>query len=215
MTRSRSWWWLLVVLLLAAGAAPVHAQPARMREGTPVERRLVVSGLLPLMADIGYPVEPTSQGGFRLLANCGIRLAVVTRNQIQAAVLAGTESPCTYMTMLITEGTLTRLPPVELQALLAHELAHVHLKHMDAFGALAIAPGTLTGLQFSRDQESEADRFAALVLKRTLGEAACMGLVELLIRVASETQGTPPEARSTHPNLPGRIREARRACEIS
>ncbi|HEV8586992.1 MAG TPA: M48 family metalloprotease [Methylomirabilota bacterium] len=211
---SRAAWCALILALLVAEAPSAGAQPVRLREPAPAEHRLVVRGLLPLMADLGYPVEPAGEGGLRLLTNCGIRLAVVTRNHIQAAVLAGTESPCTHMTLLITEGTLTRLPLPELQALLAHELAHVHLRHMDAFGALAIAPATLTGLQFSRDQESEADRFAALMLKRTGGEDACLGLVAVLMRVASESPASATDARSTHPNLPARIREARRACEI-
>ena len=182
MTRRRPWWWSLL-LVLGAGCVMPYGPPApppsaaRVRESTPAEMRRVLAGLLPLMSDLGYPVEDTGSG-LRLSANCGIRLAVVTASYVQAAVLSGTQSPCTYMALLTTEGTLAGLPGGELQALLAHELAHVHLTHMDAFRALALSPATLTGLQFGRDQESEADRLAALMLKRVGGERACYGLVE-------------------------------------
>jgi Zn-dependent protease with chaperone function len=212
---------LAASLLLAACAAPTYAPAsradapagARVREGTLAEHQLVLGRLLPLMSDLGYPVERSGQS-VRLVGSCGIRLAVVTVSYIQGLVLQGTTSPCTHMTLLITEGALRGLPGDEMQALLAHELAHVHLKHTQAFQALSISPATLTGLQFNRDQESEADRFAALMLKRVGGGRACFALVELLGRINSATGSSPPETRSTHPNLVNRIREARRSCEI-
>jgi hypothetical protein len=224
MTPCRLWWWSLLLVLVTACVAPSYAPPspppsaapagARVRESTPVEMRRVLAGLLPLMSDLGYPVEQTASGGLRLSANCGIRLAVVTVNYVQTVVLPGTQSPCTYLSLLTTEGVLAGLPEAELRALLAHELAHVHLKHMEAFRALAMSPATLTGMQFNRDQESEADRFAALVLKRVGGEPACYGLVTLLTRLVSETRPSAAEDRATHPNVANRAREARRMCEI-
>jgi hypothetical protein len=213
---------LFGALLAAACAAPAYTPPipgpragegVRLREGTPTEHQQVMGLLLPLMSDLGYAVERTAPG-YRLVASCGVRVAAITAGYIQAAVLPGTTSPCTYLTLLMTEGALGKLPGAELQALLAHELAHAHLKHMQAFQALAISPATLSGLQFGRDQESEADRLAALTLKRTGGEPACLGLVALLIRINAEVGPERPEARSTHPNLANRIRETRRSCEI-
>lgn len=115
-----------------------------------------------------------------------------------------------------------------LAGVLAHEIAHADRRHsvrqlQRDYGiaillsvALGNDPGTLkqiaaqlggtlAGLKFSRDAESEADANSVLYLGGT-NYYACDGAAGFFIQLNQEAQqGTPPEFLSTHPNPDNRI----------
>ncbi len=65
--------------------------------------------------------------------------------------------------------------------------------------------GTLAGLKFSRDAETEADNYSVEYLGGT-DYYACDGAAGFFIKMNEEAaQGTPPEFLSTHPNPDNRI----------
>lgn len=65
--------------------------------------------------------------------------------------------------------------------------------------------GTLAGLKFSRDAETEADNYSVEYLGGT-DYYACDGAAGFFIKMNEEAaQGTPPEFLSTHPNPENRI----------
>ncbi|HEY4650344.1 MAG TPA: M48 family metalloprotease [Pontibacter sp.] len=111
---------------------------------------------------------------------------------------------------------------------LAHEIAHADRRHsvkqlQRQYGIsllLSIAlgnnpgalreiagqlTGTLAGLKFSRDAETEADTYSVNYLAGTK-HYACDGAAGFFIKMNEEAaQGTPPEFLSTHPNPENRI----------
>jgi len=115
-----------------------------------------------------------------------------------------------------------------LAGVLAHEIAHADRRHsvrqlQRDYGiaillsvALGNDPGTLkqitaqlggtlAGLKFSRDAESEADAYSVLYLGGT-NYYACDGAAGFFIQLNQQAQqGTPPEFLSTHPNPDNRI----------
>ncbi|NEM97895.1 M48 family metalloprotease [Pontibacter burrus] len=65
--------------------------------------------------------------------------------------------------------------------------------------------GTLAGLKFSRDAETEADNYSVEYLAGTK-YYACDGAAGFFIKMNEEAaQGTPPEFLSTHPNPENRV----------
>ncbi|AKD05779.1 peptidase M48 [Pontibacter korlensis] len=130
-----------------------------------------------------------------------------------------------------------------LAGVLAHEIAHADKRHsvkqlQRDYGialllqvALGNNPGTLrqiaaqlsgslAGLKFSRDAETEADETSVAYLGGT-SHYACDGAAGFFIQLEQESQqGTPPEFLSTHPSPDNRIQniqqEAReRGCSTS
>jgi beta-barrel assembly-enhancing protease len=111
---------------------------------------------------------------------------------------------------------------------IAHEIAHADQRHsvkqlQRSYGInllLSIAlgnnpsalkqiagqlSGTLAGLKFSRDAETEADNYSVEYLGGTK-YYACDGAAGFFIKMNEEAaQGTPPEFLSTHPNPENRI----------
>ena len=90
---------------------------------------MLAQALSPLLIALGYPVEHTPTG-IRLRGDCTIALGIVPSGTINAAIGPGWADPCVRFGLFVTKGALQTLPPGEMMALLAHELAHVHLGHL-------------------------------------------------------------------------------------
>ncbi|MBF9254777.1 M48 family metalloprotease [Pontibacter sp. 172403-2] len=123
-----------------------------------------------------------------------------------------------------------------LAGVLAHEIAHADRRHsvrqlQRDYGiaillsvALGNDPGTLkqiaaqlggtlAGLKFSRDAESEADAYSVRYLGGT-NYYACDGAAGFFIQLNQQAQqGTPPEFLSTHPNPDNRIENIQRKAQ--
>jgi Zn-dependent protease with chaperone function len=112
-----------------------------------------------------------------------------------------------------------------LMAVLAHELGHLHHRHLvrrlvhgaavgaagmalfgDASGLVATLPTLMLDLRYSRDAEREADLYAANLLR--LGGLGAQSLAAALERLSSEKQDDPAYL-STHPAMAERIARLR------
>jgi len=87
-----------------------------------------------------------------------------------ARVAPGTTgADCQHVRVYVTGGALQALPPAELQALFAHELAHVHRGHTIGARQHTVVRGGGRGSAlvmeqdrvFTAEEESTADAFAA------------------------------------------------------
>lgn len=120
---------------------------------------------------------------------------------------------------------------------LAHEIAHADKRHSvkqlqrDYGIALLLSvalgndpgtlqqivaqlTGTLSGLKFSRDAETEADNTSVEYLAET-NYYACDGAAGFFMKMEQDAQqtGTPPEFLSTHPNPENRIQNIQQLAE--
>src|SRR5262245_41937395 len=111
---------LLVGVAAGCSSAP-SKPPAKPREATEPERRIVGRALLPVLVLAGIWRGP--QDG------CAVAMGVVPVERINLGVAPSTT--CKF-SLLATEGALQGLPEDELQAALAHELGHVQLGHFEA-----------------------------------------------------------------------------------
>lgn len=117
----------------------------------------------------------------------------------------------------------------ELAGVLGHEIAHADLRHSTqnmtkSYGVsfllglltggedapewgqiLAGITGNLTGLQFSRTSESEADEYSVIYLAQT--NYRCDGAAGFFRKMLQSNQPTPPEFLSTHPSSEHRVEE--------
>ncbi|WP_428312265.1 M48 family metallopeptidase [Hydrocarboniphaga sp.] len=120
----------------------------------------------------------------------------------------------------------------ELAGVLAHEVEHVELRHslkammqqaglrlaiaavIGDFGIASEAAGRLSGLQFSRDSEREADTQG---LQRLIASGIDpQGMLRLFAKLDTQTQGVaPPAWLNSHPATPQRITGLRQAIERS
>lgn len=230
----------MVVLLLilngcAAAAGPGASDTALgARPADDHEKLVLAQAISPLLTALGYPVEHTPMG-LRLRGDCTIALGIVPSRTINAAISPGRTDACIHVGLFVTEGALRMLPPGEMMALLAHELAHVHLGHLARPGEPRPTPLPLTSAsdsttrlipafsdaeltidgplrRFSPADEFDADRVAARLLFRVGRGPACLELAQLLERFAGA--GTPPGAwLSTHPPPAKRARHARTLCD--
>lgn len=138
---------------------------------------------------------------------------------------------CRQFDLIVTAGALA-LPPDELRAVIAHELGHVYLGHIESQhatqllrnGAELFVIGLVPYLvlhadtypfmsAFSGNQEAEADRFAADLLVRS--RSSCSALAKVLERFqrAKERSSTPKfEWLSSHPSPERRLETARELC---
>jgi Zn-dependent protease with chaperone function len=132
-----------VALIVLAGAACATTSPRRIRPSTIEEARLVNAAVAPLLAELAKPALHRE--------DCKIALGIIPTPRINASVGRGKPSACTTLTLLVTEGALSRLPEPMLRAVLAHELGHVVLQH---------------GGRNTRAHEAAADEFAVKLLKR-------------------------------------------------
>jgi predicted Zn-dependent protease len=222
--------WRVAVLLLVlngCGMAPrpdassmlVTARPARDDE-----KLMLARAIAPLLGTEVW-----------LHGDCAIALGIVASRAINAATWPGRTEPCVQFGLLVTEGALQTLPPGQMMALVAHELAHVHLGHLarpeesrpappESFAATDSTAGfalaftdtepIIDGLprRFSPAEESGADRVAARLLFRAGHRTACLELAALLERLAGADK-TPGAWLSTHPPLAQRAAQARARCD--
>ncbi len=135
-------------------------------------------------------------------------------------------------------GLLDAIPAENTLAMvMAHEIAHIKLRHpLRALGrgvvvgiAVATVAGVagndivakligdtslLTTLNFSRDQESAADKLAVAALTRLYGHAGgSIQLFELLNQQQGESRGKAPEFFTTHPLNQNRIAAIRQYAQ--
>ena len=176
---------LLAITLLAACATST----VRARAATPDETRGVERALLPLLAVLDPPLAP----------GCPIGLAIVPARTINAGIgLAQAKAGCQSLVLMVTEGTLRRLTLDMLRAILAHELGHARLGHIEARKERGATPAVLRPftVSFDRAQEADADRFAVSLLRRLEPHqpGACVALVYVLAQLAEQ-----PGWLSSHP----------------
>jgi predicted Zn-dependent protease len=241
-----------LVLVLAGCATGRYGPRPSLRDATDDEKRQIGPVLAPLMAALDYQnVRPAAVAPSA--PRCSIPLGILRSPTINAGVSPGRAEPCVHFSLLITEGALGTLSSPELQALLAHELGHVHLGHFarakdrrrvketwsrrsttlaDTLGAIPIigAPmlAALVGVEvvssgiytarmraFSREDETEADRFAVNLLRRLGGGDACLNLAAMLDRLSEGSQSRAAEWRSTHPSPERRAERVRTECRAS
>ena len=181
-----------VVLLLVALACAACARPTGTitgRASTPAEARILNEAINPLLAAVDDPAVRRE--------GCKIALAIIPTPQINAGVGAGTATPCTTFTLLVSEGALVRLPVAMLRAVLAHELGHVALGHRGAS---------------TRAREAEADAFAVNLLRRIEPRFpdACVQLVYVLSVLADQTG--PSAWLSAHPSPDRRAEMVMEGC---
>jgi len=138
---------------------------------------------------------------------------------------------CRQFSLIVTSSTLA-LPPDELRAVIAHELGHVYLRHIQSQhvtqllrnGAELFVIGLIPYLvlhadtypfmsAFSGSQEADADRFAVELLVRS--GSSCTALAKVLERF-QRVQGRPSiqkfEWLSSHPSPERRIEAVRELC---
>ncbi len=195
------------LLLTLAGCAASGGSVGRAATGS--EAGLVARAIVPLLHELGYAV---SSG----LEDCRIALIVVQTSAINASTGAGTARPCTLFALALTDGALRRLPVDMLRAILAHELGHIHLGHLEARRErrgetpAALRPFTRG---FDRREEAAADAFAVELLRRLEPEHrnACVALVYVFALLAEQGEGL-GRWFATHPSPDGRAETALAGC---
>jgi Zn-dependent protease with chaperone function len=131
-------------------------------------------------------------------------LAVARRDDLHASVRRG--SHCAGgIVLTVSSAALEQLPPLELQGMMAHELAHVVLGQLPETGGFGARP-------FRPEEEAAADRMAARLLARIGDGAACSALAELFARLGRDGARRPAWP-ATHPSLADRAEQVRAVCE--
>jgi Zn-dependent protease with chaperone function len=115
----------------------------------------------------------------------------------------------------VTSSTL-RLPPDELQALVAHGIAHLLLEHSrtssgPSGSSRALARGYTQSRNFTAQEETSADQHAARLLTAAAGREGCAGLARVLDRAVAES-GRWNDWTDQHPLTPARAAAARGLC---
>lgn len=194
-----------VVLVLFAACSP--AQRIAVRAPTAVEIRALEQAIKPLLAVLRADFAPA-------LRDCPIGLAIIRSPAINAGTRLGEAGGCPPFTLAITEGMLRRIPLDMLRAVLAHELGHVQLGHLEARRQRGSPPAILRPLTaaFGRREEEEADRFAVELLRRLEPRQpdACVAFVYVLALLAEQPPGT--GWLSMHPSPDGRAEAALAGC---
>ena len=177
----------------------------RVRPATTDETRGVQQALVPLLGVLDPP----------LVLDCPIGLGIAPGREINAGIaLAKMKTGCQSLALVVTEGTLRRVTLDMLRAILAHELAHVRLGHLEARRERGATPGVLRPftVSFDRAQEAEADRFAVSLLRRLEPRqpGACVALVYVLAQLAEQ-----PGWLATHPSPDRRAESVLAECNAS
>jgi Zn-dependent protease with chaperone function len=194
----------LLALVLAGACAPAQRLPIRAPTGA--EIRALEQAVKPLLEalETGWPAR----------RDCPIGLVIIELPAINAGARLGDAGRCPTFTLGVTEGMLRRLPLDMLRAVLAHELGHVQLGHLDARrqGGPTPAIFRLLTSAFDRRQEAEADQFAVDLLRRLEPRqpGACVAFVYVLALLAEQPSGT--GWLSTHPSPDGRAEAALAGC---
>ena len=234
---------VLLALGLASAACATSPRsdppPVKVRLASLEERALIVRVLGPLLVALDYPLDGAADD-LRLKDGCLISVGVLISDRLNAAVGPGRPSPCVSFHLLVSEAALRTLPERTLQAMLAHELGHVHLGHFaqavdrqrlqeswdptlsgttpESVDLVAVTDsGTVTAVSpevamraLKREDEAEADQFAAALLRRV---GACLALVDLFDRLGTRNQPRPAEWLATHPSPARRADAIRAECE--
>jgi peptidase M48-like protein len=207
--------WLAAVCVVLAGCA--SAKPSEPKGFTQEDRQKVDAILVPLVSASGI-----CSGQPR----CPIGLGVRPTRRIEIAV---GPNPPNKFGLTITAGALGSLQPSELQAALAHELAHVQLGHLDSREARRQAEGSAGAAQkgdavealrrnrtYDRTEEFAADRYAVELLDRLPGGPGrgCQEMLLLLDRLDLE-QLSPGWSNwlSTHPTPAARLQALQAECD--
>lgn len=240
----------LLALALAGGACATGPRsdppPVKVRLATAEERTLVVRVLAPLLAALDYALDGADDE-LRLRDGCLISFGILISDRLNAAVGPGRTTPCVSFQLFVSEAALKTLPERTLQALLAHELGHVHLGHFaqaasrqrlqetwdstltgttpetvdlvavsDSGGVTTVSPvAALRALR--REDEAEADQFAAALLRRVGGDQGrefCLALVDLFARLGARNQPRSAEWLATHPSPARRADAIRADCGV-
>jgi Zn-dependent protease with chaperone function len=195
---------LLVLAVALAGCATTRTEPAR--PATPAEVRAVDQAIRPLAALLDPPLP----------RDCPIGLVVVPSRTINAGIgsAAGRAGCASPLALVVTEGAFHRLTLDMLRAILAHELGHVRLGHLEARREHGATPALLRPFiaPFDRAQELEADAFAVRLLRRLEPRqpGACVALVYVLALLAEQPAGT--GWLSTHPSPDRRAERVLGGC---
>jgi hypothetical protein len=173
----------IVLALVSAGCATVEPRPLK-----PEERGLLASTLDPLLRAL-HGADA---------ARCKLVVATRDEEHLDLRMGRGGDGPC-ELSLLVTTPTLTQLTSRALQALLAHELAHVQSAHAVGSGRYTDIMGARTpsgqrsvlrvsNQQFTPDEEAEADAIAArlLTVAGRGGNIACLGLADLYEGIARD-----------------------------
>jgi Zn-dependent protease with chaperone function len=116
----------------------------------------------PLVEELDLAIWPALRG-------CPTGLAIFQSPAINAVTRLGDRAgDCTSLTIGVTEGMLRRLSLDMRRAVLAHELGHAQLVHLEdryTRGQTAAIFRPMTAV-VNRRREAEADRFAVDLLRR-------------------------------------------------
>ena len=194
----------VVALVLLSACAPARRYPSRAP--TEAEIRVLDQAVKPLVEEL----DPATRAAIR---NCPIGLVIIPLPAINAATWLGDAGRCPPFTLGVTEGMLRRLSPDVLRAVLAHELGHVQLGHLEARRQRGAKPAIFRPLTAALDRrvEAEADRFAVDLLRRLEPHhpSACIALVDALSLMAEQPVGG---WLSSHPAPDGRAEAALAGC---
>ena len=204
--------WILLVAVIITGCATAKPQ---IRGPSIPERAQIDQALAPLIRASGI-----CQGQER----CPIGVGVIQLRRIDMAV--GPHPPNKFG-LTITTGALKNLSPTELQAALAHELAHVQLGHFDSRAQRREAEHPVTKASdaheealranraYDREEEFAADQYAVELLDRLPGDTkhGCTDMLLLLEHLDLELT-TPGWSTwlSTHPTPSARLQAVQETC---
>jgi Zn-dependent protease with chaperone function len=201
MRRRAAW---VVPLVLLSACASARRFPARAP--TEAEIRVLEQAVKPLLEELDPVTRPARR-------DCPIGLVIIQLPAINAATQLGDAGRCPAFTLGVTEGMLRRLSPDMLRAVLAHELGHMQLGHLEARRERGATPAIFRPLTaaFDRRLEAEADRFAVDLLRRVEPRqpGACIALVYVLSLLAEQPLGG---WLSSHPSPDGRTEAALAGC---
>jgi hypothetical protein len=198
---------LTVLACVALLTLTACAERYKLRAVRSDEAPILTAASSALLASTGYRAR-----------NCKIAAAI---NDVQDRALdlrpASSSEYC--FALYATRGVLD-VPPAELRALFAHDLAHLQLGHQTTTGrrvSTRLGAGTVTeGKQahiYTAEEETDADRYAARLLNGVApGGPACQALGDLLERVGAESARW-SEWTDQHPLAATRAVAAREFCK--
>jgi hypothetical protein len=200
----------VAVALLAGLALAGCGEAYHLRPPLPDESATLRAASAALLVHVGY-IRPQSA--------CKIALVV---NDVDGRDLEAhpSSSPQVCLVLFATRGVLDVTQP-ELQALVAHGVAHLQLGHATTAGRRATTGighvGAMSAEQrrlYTEEEETEADRYAARLLNTMPRGGDCPALGAVLERIAGEGARW-SEWVGQHPSAAGRAATARGFCETA
>jgi Zn-dependent protease with chaperone function len=198
---------LMLGLVMSGLVACTSVPRLAARPPTSDETRRFAEALTPLLQELDYGIPRSDD-------DCRIGLAVFDSPLLNASIAGGRAgTPCTVFSVGVTQGMLRRLSVSMLRAVLAHELGHLLLGHIEARAERGVTSTIFPAVSraFDRRQEAEADSFAVDLLRRLEPRYpdACVALVYVFAML-----GEPTGARwlADHPSPDRRAETAMEAC---